>query len=227
MKRTHLFGVEFEPVHWIVAKKLKIMTSKNKPPQQLTVLIIDDDMQRAENFEQTLKGTPYVVKHLAHSSTSLLKEVEKNEPDIILIDIESPNRDTIESLSTISAFNPKPVVMFSEEHPDLMRDSIKAGVSAYVSADTNPDRARFILDVAVARFNEYQNLKNELTDAKRKLESRKWIDQAKALLIEQQNMTEQSAYNAIRKMAMDNGQKMEDVAKNLISMVQLMNGAKK
>jgi response regulator NasT len=193
----------------------------------LTVLIIDDNMDRALTFETALKDTPYLVKHLAHTSVSLLKEVEKTEPDIILIDIESPNRDTIESLSTISAFNPKPIVMFSEQdQPDLMRESIKAGVSAYVSGDTNPERAKFILDVAVARFNEHQGIKNELSDAKRQLESRKWVDQAKALLIEKQNMTEQEAYSAIRKMAMDNGQKMEDVAKNLISMMQLMGGAK-
>lgn len=203
------------------------MTSKNKSTSTLTVLVIDDDMERAESFRQALSGSPYVVKHLAHTSVSLLKEVEKNEPDIILIDIESPNRDTIESLSTISEFNPKPVVMFSEhDEPDLMRESIKAGVSAYVSGQTQPERAKFILDVAVARFNEYQGLKAELTDAKRKLQSRKWVDQAKALLIEKQGMSEQQAYAAIRKMAMDNGQKMEDVAKNLISMMQLIGGGK-
>ncbi|NVK25684.1 MAG: ANTAR domain-containing protein [Gammaproteobacteria bacterium] len=201
------------------------MAKNSQTAPLLTVLIIDDDMERAEAFRAALKDTPYSVKHLAHTSVSLLKEVEKTEPDIILIDIESPNRDTIESLSTISAFNPKPVVMFSEhEEPDLMRDSIKAGVSAYVSGDTTPERAKFILDVAVARFNEFQGLKAELSDAKQKLESRKWVDQAKALLIEKQGMTEQQAYAAIRKMAMDNGQKMEDVAKNLISMMQLMGG---
>lgn len=201
------------------------VTKKSAP--LLTVLIIDDDMDRAESFQDALTDTPYEVKHLAHTSASLLKEVEKTEPDIILIDIESPSRDTIESLSTISAYNPKPVVMFSEQDdPDLMKQSIKAGVSAYVSGDTTPDRAKFILDVAVARFNDYQKLKSELNNAKRQLESRKWVDQAKALLIEKQNMTEQQAYTAIRKMAMDNGQKMEDVAKNLISMMQLINGGK-
>ncbi|MBU2882027.1 ANTAR domain-containing protein [Psychrosphaera sp. B3R10] len=203
------------------------MATKNKTTNTLTVLVIDDDMERAESFRAALAGSPYVVKHLAHTSASLLREVENTEPDIILIDIESPNRDTIESLSTISEFNPKPIVMFSEkDQPDLMRDSIKAGVSAYVSGETNPDRAKFILDVAVARFNEFQGLKAELTDAKRKLQSRKWVDQAKALLIEKQGMSEQQAYSAIRKMAMDNGQKMEDVAKNLISMMQLIGGGK-
>jgi len=197
----------------------------NSQQHSLTVLIIDDDMNRAESFQAALADSPYIVKHLVHTSVSLLREVEKTEPDIILIDIESPNRDTIESLSTISAYNPKPVVMFSEkDDPKLMEASIKAGVSAYVSADTQPEKTRFILDVAVARFNEYQKLKDDLVNAKRQLESRKWVDQAKALLIEKQNMTEQQAYSAIRKMAMDNGQKMEDVAKNLISMMQLIGG---
>ena len=115
------------------------MATKNKTTNTLTVLVIDDDMERAESFRAALAGSPYVVKHLAHTSASLLREVENTEPDIILIDIESPNRDTIESLSTISEFNPKPIVMFSEQdQPDLMRDSIKAGVSAYVSGETNP-----------------------------------------------------------------------------------------
>lgn len=200
--------------------------SKSSPPL-LKVLIIDDDMARAATFEQALHNTPYQVHHLAHTSASLLKEVENCEPDIILIDIESPSRDTIESLSTISTYNPKPIVMFSEqENPEVMQQTIKAGVSAYVTGDTNPERAKFILDVAVARFQDYQKLKSELNQAKRQLESRKWVDQAKALLIEKNGMTEQQAYNAIRKMAMDNGQKMEDVAKNLVSMMQLISGGK-
>ena len=203
--------------------KSKIIHSEQNT---LTVLIIDDDMNRAESFKSALADTPYIVKHLAHTSVSLLREVEKTEPDIILIDIESPSRDTIESLSAISTYNPKPVVMFSEkDDPKLMQASIKAGVSAYVSSDTQPESTKFILDVAVARFNEFQKLKNDLATAKRQLESRKWVDQAKALLIEKQNMTEQQAYSAIRKMAMDNGQKMEDVAKNLISMMQLIGGS--
>ena len=190
----------------------------------VNVLVIDDDLERVDAFKQALLNTPYKINHLASTKVSLLKEVENTEPDIIIIDIDSPTRDTIESLSTISTYNPKPVVMFAEQdNPELVKDSIKAGVSAYVAGDTNPERVRFILDVAVARFNEFQGLKDELIDAKQKLESRKWIDQAKALLIEKQGMTEGEAYSAIRTMAMNNGQKMADVAKNLISMLQLIN----
>lgn len=189
-----------------------------------SVLLIDD-MAREACFRKALQDSSYTITHTTQQSISLLKAVERQEPDIILIDTKRPTRETISSLNTLANFNPKPVVIFTEqEQPELMRESIQAGVSAFVAGETSPGRTKYILDVAMVRFAKFQQLKNELLSAKQQLESRKWIDQAKALLIEQQNMTEQQAYSSIRKVAMDNGQKMEDVAKNLIAMMQLMNG---
>lgn len=191
-----------------------------------TVLLIDD-RARANAFKRVLDESPYAIQGIVTDNRSLLKEVETQNPDIILIDTDAPSSSTISSLNALAACNPKPVVIFTEqEQPKLMQESIQAGVSAYVAGVTDPARAKCILDVAVARFAKFQQLTAELSAAKQQLESRKWIDQAKALLIEQQNMTEQQAYSSIRKMAMDNGQKMEDVAKNLISMMQLLNGSK-
>jgi response regulator NasT len=188
------------------------------------VLLIDD-MAREAYFRKALQDSSYTITHAAQHSVSLLKEVEKQNPDIILIDTKRPTRETISSLNALADINPKPVVIFTEQdQPELMRESIQAGVSAFVAGETSPERAKYILDVAVVRFAKFQQLKSDLSSAKQQLESRKWIDQAKALLIEQQNMTEQQAYSSIRKVAMDNGQKMEDVAKNLIAMMQLMNG---
>lgn len=191
----------------------------------LTVLIIDDNQARVTAVQSALTDTSYNVLHLATSKTSLLKEVEASNADIILLDMESPSRDTIESLTVISHYNPKPVVIFSsQDDPTLLQASMNAGVSSYIASDIAPQRVKFVLDVAVARFNEFQSLKQELKETKEKLSSRKWIDQAKALLIEKQGITEQAAYSAIRKMAMENGEKMEVVAKNLISMSKLLEG---
>ena len=191
----------------------------------LNVLIIDDNSARVAAVQNALTGTAYNIQHLASTKASLLKEVEASNADIIILDMESPSRDTIESLSVISNYNPKPVVMFStQDNPALLQESISAGVSSYIAGHIDPQRVKFILDVAVARFNEFQELKQELRDTKAKLLSRKWVDQAKALLIEKQGITEQEAYTAIRKMAMENGEKMEVVAKNLVSMAKLLAG---
>lgn len=186
----------------------------------LSILLIDEDIERAKAFTSALDKSRYKIKHIVSPSASLLKEVDTFQPDIIVIDIESPNRDMLESLHTIADFNPKPVVMFSEqEDTELINLSVKSGVSAYVVGDADPKRVKSILDVAVARFYEYQKLKDELTETKQKLESRKIIDQAKRLLMENRSLSEQEAFHAMRKMAMDSGQKLEEVAKTLITIL--------
>lgn len=188
--------------------------------QEMSILLIDEDTDRANVFTSALDKSRYKIRHIASPTASLLKEVDTFQPDIIVIDIESPNRDMLECLHTIADFNPKPVVMFSEqEDPELISLSVKSGVSAYVVGDADTTRVKSILDVAVARFYEYQKLKDELTETKQKLESRKIIDQAKHLLMEKRSMSEKEAFHAMRKMAMDAGQKLDDVAQTLITIL--------
>ena len=177
---------------------------------ELRILLIDDNSR-------------YKVSHLASPSSGLLKQVEIIQPDIIVIDIESPSRDILESLNTISQYNPKPVVMFAEEQDtQAINMSIESGVSAYVVGDIQTERVKPILDAAVARFKEFQKLKNELTETKHELASRNLVDQAKRLLMSKKNLTEDQAYKAMRKTAMDTGQKLEDVARTLMSLLNTL-----
>jgi response regulator NasT len=186
--------------------------------QKLCILLIDENHQRAESLSLALNNSRYKISHLANPELSLLKQVDEIQPDIIVIDIESPNRDILDSLSTISHFNPKPVVMFSgEKDTDTINQYIESGVSAYVVGDLQADRVKPILDAAVARFREFQKLKVELSDTKQQLASRNLIDQAKRLLMKKKNLSEDDAFKAMRKTAMDTGQKLDDVAKTLIS----------
>ena len=186
--------------------------------QKLCILLIDENHQRAESLSLALNNSRYKISHLANSELSLLKQVDEIQPDIIVIDIESPNHDILDSLSTISHFNPKPVVMFSgEKDTDTINQYIESGVSAYVVGDLQADRVKPILNAAVARFREFHKLKVELSDTKQQLASRNLIDQAKRLLMKKKNLSEDDAFKAMRKTAMDTGQKLDDVAKTLIS----------
>lgn len=187
---------------------------------ELRILLIDENRQRAESLTMALNNSRYKISHLASPSMSLLKQVDEIQPDIIVIDIESPSRDILESLSAISHYNPKPVVMFSaEQDTDTINQSIESGVSAYVVGDLQTERVKPILDAAVARFREFQKLKEELSDTKQQLASRNLIDQAKRLLMKKKNLSEDDAFKAMRKTAMDTGQKLDDVAKTLISLL--------
>lgn len=187
---------------------------------ELCILLIDENVQRAESISCALNNSRYRISHLASPGASLLKQVDQIQPDIIVIDIESPSRDILESLQAISHFNPKPVVMFSTQNDtNTINQSIESGVSAYVVGNIEPGRVKPILDAAVARFREFQKIKNELTDTKQQLASRKTIDQAKRLLMKKKNLSEDEAFKVMRKTAMDTGQKLDDVAKTLLSIL--------
>ena len=191
--------------------------------QELSILLIDEDVDRAATISSALDKSKYKIRHLVSPSTSLLKEVDALQPDIIVIDMESPNRDILESLDTISNFNPKPVVMFSsQEDPEMIDLSTKSGVSAYVVGDTDPKRVKSILDAAVARFHLYQKLKVELDQTKQQLEARKLVDKAKRMLMDKKGLEEKEAFHSMRKTAMDTGQKMEEVAKTMISFLNTL-----
>lgn len=191
--------------------------------QELRILLIDDNKKRGELLTQALLNSRYKVSHIASPNSGLLKQVEQFQPDIIVIDIESPDRDILESLSTISLYNPKPVVMFSEEQDThAINLSIESGVSAYVVGDIRMSKVKPILDAACARFREFQKLKNELTSTKHELASRVLVEQAKRLLMKKKNIPEDEAYQTMRKTAMDTGQKLEDVAKTLISLLNTL-----
>lgn len=201
-------------------KNVRTDNALGNTTKKLSILLIDDNQSRANQLIIALKNSRYEVSHLLSSGAYLLKHVDELKPDMVVIDIESPDRDILDSLHTLSSFNPKPIVMFSEqEDSETITRTVKSGVSAYVCGNADPTRVRAILDAALARFEDYQSVKQELVSTKQELESKKVIDTAKRLLMKTRNMSENEAFHALRKMAMDTGQKLEEVAKTLIAVL--------
>jgi response regulator NasT len=191
--------------------------------ETLHVLIADERDERALAVKVELERMSCLVDVCAPDN--LLRSVESHQPDVIIVDIDSPSRDTLESLSTINTFNPKPIVMFAEQHDTkIINEAIQAGVSAYVVDSMNPQRVKPIVDAAMARFREFQALRSELESTKRELDSKRFIDRAKAQLMKNQGLTEEKAYKTLRKMAMDRGQRMDEVAKTVIAMFDALGG---
>jgi response regulator NasT len=192
----------------------------------LTVMLVDDQPARAALLEQALLDHDYKVIARLSSAAGLAEQVARLEPDVIIIDIESPDRDTLEHMSILHRDNPRPVVMFAEEGDDSgsIERAMRAGVSAYIVDGLNPARVKTIVDVAVARFREFHALRRELEETRSQLADRKQIDRAKGLLMKQRGLDEQQAYHAMRKMAMDRGQRLAEVAANIIAVFELLDG---
>jgi len=191
--------------------------------RKLQVLIVDENRGRSALLKQAIIDAGHAALSTINIGKMLGRKVAELSPDVIIIDIESPDRDTLEQMHSISRENPKPIVMFSDDNkPESIRKAIEAGVSAYVIDGMDDKRIKPLMDVAIARFREYQALKDELTEVKNSLEKRKIIERAKGILIKHKNCSEEEAYQLLRKTAMQSNQQMIEVARNLIASADLL-----
>ncbi len=191
--------------------------------ERLRIILVDKSRGRAAILEQALQDAGHQVVAVLNSHSDLLAQVRELRPDMILIDLHSPDRDTLEHLRSIDRDQPKPIIMFAE-HSDAAttQEAIRAGVSAYLVDEVNPGRLKSIVEVAIVRFREFQALRQELDETRGKLAERKVIEKAKGLLMSHRSMSEEQAYQALRKMAMDRNQRLAEVAQNVITVMELL-----
>lgn len=190
---------------------------------KLRVMLVDDRDERVELLKVPLMAAGHEIIARVHPEDDLQARVQEWKPDVIIVDMDSPSRDTLEQMRCITRDQPRPIVMFAEsEDRNLIQDAVQAGVSAYIVDGLGHKRVIPILEVAIARFNEFQNLRRELEETRLSLAERRTLDRAKALLMEQRGWTEKQAYQALRKMAMDRNLRMGQVAEQLVSMFELM-----
>ncbi len=195
----------------------------NKAPARLKVMLVDEDPDRAAGVRAALEANGCEVVSRLASPMEIYDAVVACSPDVIIIDTESPSRDSLESLAFVARDRPHPIVMFSgDRSSDTIREAIRAGVSAYVVDGLSPERLQPILEVAVERFAAEQGLKQELADARSQLAGRKDVERAKGILMKQKNIAEDEAFQQLRRFAMDRGIKMADAAAQVIDMAKLL-----
>lgn len=151
------------------------------PGNRLRVLLIDDGAHRVQLIREELARQGHEVVGVIDSATLIHDCVQRLAPDIVIVDSESPTRDTLENLATLSAAHPRPVVVFSEDAGhDPMQRALRAGVSAYVVAGLQAERLEPVLQVAIARFEQEAALRAELDRAQRQLASPRWSSAQRA-----------------------------------------------
>ncbi len=196
-------------------------------PTPLRILVIDEDAQRGATLAAVLRVTGYQVTEQAGDHRHLPNLVRDAEPDVVLINLTSPDRDTLEQLTLMRDESPRPVVMFAQDDAEhTIASAVRAGVSAYIVDGLATGRVKPIIDVAVAHFRQHQAVRDELEKTKATLDERKHVDRAKALLMRQRGLNEPDAYALLRKLAMDRKQRIGVLAKSLIDAAALLEGVK-
>jgi len=149
--------------------------------------------------------------------------MQKAHPDAVVLESHSPDIDLLDRIIDAMGERPLPLVIFSEDSSEqCISQAVRAGAAAYVVDGLDAERVPAILQVALARFELMTDLRSELNLAQQKLAERKFIERAKGLLMKARGLSEDEAYHALRRMAMERNRRMGDVAKSVLEMAELI-----
>jgi len=189
----------------------------------LRILLIDQNVTRASILEEGLREAGYPNVTVVRDMANLLRRIVDEDPDVIFIDLENPNRDVLEQMFQVSRCVRRPIAMFVDRSDtQTIQQAVEAGVSAYIVDGLRKERVKAILDMAVSRFNAFSQLHDELERARQELEERKLIERAKGLLMKERGLTEEAAYGLLRKAAMNENRRLAEVAQSVMTAARLL-----
>lgn len=189
----------------------------------LHILLIDQNVMRASVLEEGLKEAGYADVTVVRDMQNLLRRIVDEDPDVIFIDLENPNRDVLEQMFQVSRCVRRPIAMFVDRSDtDMIKGAVEAGVGAYIVDGLKKERVKAILDMAVSRFNAFSELREELERARLALSERKVIERAKGILMREKGLSEDAAYGLIRKAAMNDSKRVAEIAQALVTATVLL-----
>ena len=203
--------------------KMGMAVSGEVPHSQLSILIIDENHIRASIIEDGLREAGHLQVAVLHDVNQVARTIQATSPDVIVIDLENPQRDTLEHFFSLSRAIQRPIAMFVDRSDSAMIEkAVEAGVSAYVVDGLKKERVKPILDMAISRFNAFSRLTQELAQVRSELEDRKIIDQAKGILMKTRGLSEVDAYALLRSAAMNKNRRLVDVAQSIVTAADLL-----
>jgi two-component system, response regulator / RNA-binding antiterminator len=193
------------------------------PKPDLSILIIDENRGRAAIIEDGLREAGYSRVDVIHDVADAGRTLQATMPDVVVIDLENPKRDTLEHFFSLSRAIQRPIAMFVDHSDEAMIEkAVEAGVSAYIVDGLKKERVRPILNMAISRFNAFSRLTRELEQARSELDDRKIIEQAKAILMRSRSLSEGEAHGLLRKQAMRQNRRLVEIAQSVITAADLL-----
>ncbi|MDE1954000.1 MAG: ANTAR domain-containing protein [Betaproteobacteria bacterium] len=179
--------------------------------------------QRCAVLVQGLLDAGYEVVAVLPASPDLDERIAAAAPDLMIVDAESGVRDLLEHVVLASRDTPRPIVLFTDDDDTVTAQlAIAAGVTAYIVDGLKPNRVKPVIEVALARFEREQGLRAELSAARLQLSERKLVERAKGIVMQRQGCSEEDAFSRMRKLAMEKGLKLSDVAQRILDTAGLI-----
>ncbi len=193
--------------------------------ERTRVIIADDESLIRMDLREMLTNLGYLVVGEVADGRSAVNQARELRPDVVIMDIKMPDMDGIEAATVLTEERVAPVVLLSAySQRELVQRARDAGVVAYLVKPYREEELTPAIEIALARFAEFQDMQKQVSDLQEALETRKLVDRAKGILMDKQELTEAEAFRKIQKMSMDNRKPMKDVAEAIILAHQVGQG---
>jgi len=189
------------------------------------VIIADDESLIRLDIKEMLTTLGYLVVGEAGDGVSAVNQARELRPDLVIMDIKMPGMDGIAAAKVLTEEKVAPVLLltaFSQQ--DLVERAKEAGVVGYIVKPFREAELVPAIEIALARFQEFQALEKETADLKETLETRKLVDRAKGLLMDTQGLSEAEAFRKIQKLSMNTRKPMKEIAEAILLTHQMEKG---
>ncbi len=185
--------------------------------ESLRIVIADDEPIIRLDLRKTLENMGHQVVGEAGDGAKAVEIARELKPDIIILDIKMPEMDGIEAAKVVTTESIAPVLLLTAySQKDLVDRAKDAGVFAYLVKPFKEADLLPAMEIAISRYEEFVELENEVTDLENKLDTRKAVDRAKGILMDQYGLKEQEAFRRIQVQSMNTRKSMREIAEAII-----------
>lgn len=183
----------------------------------LRILLVDDEAIIRLDLREMLKEHGHQVVAEAGDGDQAVELAAQHHPDLIIMDIKMPKVDGLEAVARINQDRRIPTIMLTAySQPELVEKAVGLGVFAFLVKPIKEHDLLPTLEVVLARAEELRTLEAEVGDLKETLETRKLVEKAKGILMDDYGLTEAAAFRRIQKLSMDKRKPLKEVAEAII-----------
>lgn len=189
---------------------------------QLRLVIADDESIIRMNLRETLVGLGYLVVGDAGDGVSAIHLARELRPDLVIMDIKMPKLDGIQAAKVLTEEKIAPVLLLTAySDRELVERARDAGVVNYIVKPFREAELLPAIEIALARFAEFNSMATELGDLKDTMETRKLVERAKGVLMDTQGLKEQEAFRKIQQLSMNTRKSMREIAQAILLTAQI------
>ena len=190
--------------------------------QQLRLVIADDESLIRMNLKETLVGLGYLVVGEAGDGVSVVNLARELRPDLVIMDIKMPKLDGIQAAKVLTEDKIAPVLLLTAySDRELVDRAREAGVVNYIVKPFRDAEPLPAIEIAMARYAEFQEIDKKVGDLQETLETRKLVERAKGVLMDTQGLKEQEAFRKIQQLSMNTRKTMREIAQAILLTAQI------